>query len=383
MPLLQLSLPQNATSGGDPQTQLELWLKEHLSLEGPVSQLHLPQFKIGTLESLVQLSEELHKTDGQLDGALSKVADIIGVLHEGSKAQQAFSKKINDRSEVDYVRDFRWNSNKYKTEGVPLAQLSNSITGEALSLDQDVRTLFQNYQTAKSTLASVDRKQSGNLSIKSLHDVVAADDFVLDSEHLQTVLVAVPNSQTKEFVASYESLTKMVVPRSAHVIAKDDEYTLFGVTLFKKFVAEFVHKCRDAKYTVRDFEYSPQRVQEERQEQQQASEQERQLWGEVVRLARTAYADLFKAIVHLRVIRIFVESVLRYGLPPNFLTATFEPANLKKAKEALVEKFGYLGGNAFAKDKTGKIKSDQGLGEFGGLADQDYEPFVIYELKLY
>lgn len=383
MPLLQISLPQNATSGGDPQTQLELWLKEHLNLEGAASQLLLPQFKIGTLESLVELSEELHKTDGQLDGAIAKVSEIINSLHEGSTAQQAFSKKINDRSPADYVKDFRWNTNKYKVEGVPLAQLSGSITREALSLDQDVRTLYQNYQNAKSTLATVDRKQTGNLSIKSLHDVVSAEDFVLDSEHLQTVLVAVPNQQSKEFVNSYESLTKMVVPRSAHVIAKDDEFHLFGVTLFKKFAPEFIHKCREAKYTVRDFDYSPQLVTDLKKEQREASQQERQLWGEVVRLARTAFADLFKAIVHLRVIRIFVESVLRYGLPPNFLTATFQPANVKKAKDALVEKFGYLGGNAFAKDKSGKIKSDQGLGEFGGLADQDYEPFVIYELKLY
>jgi V-type H+-transporting ATPase subunit C len=33
---------------------------------------------------------------------------------------------------------------------------------------------------------------SGNLSVKSLADVVSADDFIQDSEYLETLLVAVP-----------------------------------------------------------------------------------------------------------------------------------------------------------------------------------------------
>lgn len=35
---------------------------------------------------------------------------------------------------------------------------------------------------------------SGNLSVRSLADVVSKDDFIRDSEYLETVLVAVPKS---------------------------------------------------------------------------------------------------------------------------------------------------------------------------------------------
>lgn len=35
---------------------------------------------------------------------------------------------------------------------------------------------------------------SGNLSVKSLHEVVSKDHFVQDSEYLETLLVAVPES---------------------------------------------------------------------------------------------------------------------------------------------------------------------------------------------
>lgn len=38
----------------------------------------------------------------------------------------------------------------------------------------------------------VSRRYSGNLSVKMLNDVVKKEDFVTDSEFLETLLVAVP-----------------------------------------------------------------------------------------------------------------------------------------------------------------------------------------------
>lgn len=39
---------------------------------------------------------------------------------------------------------------------------------------------------------------------------------------------------------------------------------------------------------------------------------------ELFRLARTNFGEVFSAWVHLKALRVFVESVLRYGLPPDF-----------------------------------------------------------------
>lgn len=36
---------------------------------------------------------------------------------------------------------------------------------------------------------------------------------------------------------------------------------------------------------------------------------------EMLRVARTNFSEGYKALVHLKVVRLFVESVLRYGLP--------------------------------------------------------------------
>ena len=39
---------------------------------------------------------------------------------------------------------------------------------------------------------------------------------------------------------------------------------------------------------------------------------------ELLRLARTNFSEAFQVLVHIKVIRLFVESVLRYGLPANY-----------------------------------------------------------------
>ena len=69
---------------------------------------------------------------------------------------------------------------------------------------------------------------SGNLSVKTLNDIVKKEHFVLDSEYLVTLIVAVPKYlllydihaplfriAMMDWVNQYETLTQMVVPRSS------------------------------------------------------------------------------------------------------------------------------------------------------------------------
>jgi len=38
----------------------------------------------------------------------------------------------------------------------------------------------------------------------------------------------------------------------------------------------------------------------------------------------TNFSEAFEAWIHLKALRVFVESVLRYGLPPNFAAIIFQ-----------------------------------------------------------
>jgi V-type H+-transporting ATPase subunit C len=107
----------------------------------------------------------------------------------------------------------------------------------------------------------------------------------------------------------------MVVPRSANNLAEDDEFTLFAVTTFKKHSNEFIHKCREKRWIPRDYKYK----EEEAQETDQLTKDERKLWGEALRLGRTGYSESAMLWIHVLALRVFVETVLRYGLPLDFV----------------------------------------------------------------
>lgn len=112
----------------------------------------------------------------------------------------------------------------------------------------------------------------------------------------------------------------MVVPRSANLVASDDEFTLYAVTTFKKHSGEFIHKCRENKWIPRDFKYVEGGKEQERKEVERVGGDERKLWNETLRLGRTAWSEAVMVWIHVLVLRVFVETVLRYGLPLDYVS---------------------------------------------------------------
>lgn len=367
---LLVSLPQSASA----YSYLERSLNQG---KQQLSDFRLPEFQIKTLDSLVRLSEELTKTDSNLGSSVAKIIDILENL-EPEKLFNQF-RVVNGRPASYTVENFSWNTSKYRLDR-PIKVLVDMIASEAFSLDNDVRQSYQQYQTAKSNFLAADRKKNGDLSNKSLHEVVRADYFVLDSDHLTTVLIAVPKNLVCDFKKTYETITQFIVPRSAQEIASDSQYSLFAVTLFKKYLSEFINACREQKWHPRtDFVYSEEYLNELRREFDTSRATESKSRNDLLRLAKTAYSESFSAWFHIKAIRIYVESVLRYGLPPQFdcYAIKFEGSNVgnvDKAKKELVTKFGYLGGDGFSEKNN--------LHEYASLVDSDFEPFVLYHVDL-
>lgn len=106
---LLVSLPQNAApNGGDPEVQLESWYAENLKLaSSDISHFEIPIFKIGTLDSLVQQSEELTKIDGQFHGILGKVHDIMETVFESTPAKMTLATKVQGSKWSQYTEIYK------------------------------------------------------------------------------------------------------------------------------------------------------------------------------------------------------------------------------------------------------------------------------------
>ena len=53
-------------------------------------------------------------------------------------------------------------------------------------------------------------------------------------------------------------------------------------------------------------------------------------WSRLVQWGKTYFSETFTSWIHLKAVRLFVESVLRYGLPANFQGALLEPTKKKE-----------------------------------------------------
>ena len=134
---------------------------------------------------------------------------------------------------------------------------------------------------------------------------------------------------------SYESISPMVVPRSATLLAKDEEFQLYAVTVFKKHSNEFVHKCREHRWTPREMKFNEGGKEAEEQELNKLVKEEKRVWGEALRLGRTGYSDAVMGWVHVLALRVFVETVLRYGLPLEFVSGIIKVCEMTRDCERL------------------------------------------------
>lgn len=168
---------------------------------------------------------------------------------------------------------------------------------------------------------NADYMRSGNLSTKSLTPIVDPALLVQDSEYIETHLIVVPNNSKKDFIKRYETLSPMVVPRSSVEVTHDDEFVLFAVSTFKKHSAEFLHKCREQKWTPRQYKHVEGGREEEQRELDKVTNEERKVCGEALRMGRNGWSESVMILVHVVTLRVFVEAVLRYGLPLDYVTA--------------------------------------------------------------
>ncbi|KAF3917086.1 hypothetical protein ABW20_dc0102700 [Dactylellina cionopaga] len=379
---LLLSLPTSIVKSGDKDDAFKAISEHKASTEATLMPFTIPDFKIGTLDTLVIVADELAKLDSAAEAAIQKSVDVLRSIFDGNETRIAENKNVNEKPFQSYLQSFIWNKVKYRADR-SIPEIVAILKSEIQSLDEDIKSKYSSYQSVKTNLQTLQRRQQGNLSTRSLAAILKPSHF-LASEYLTTALIAVPRPNEKEFLGSYETLSPMIVPRSVFKISEDSEFALYGIVVFKKHAAELSHKARELRYVPRDVTYNENANDQEQAETKSAEEQADKLFGETLRLARTGYSELAAAWVHVKTLRVFVESVLRYGLPLDFVAACFSGRSraIGKVKETLETQYAHLGGNAYGRDKKGKIvrKDDANVAELaaGMGSGSEYTPFVEY-----
>jgi V-type H+-transporting ATPase subunit C len=377
-----IAVPQDGDSEGLlPEITSKLSQQSRSFPPNSVAELSIPSFKTGTLDLLIALSEELPKQDAAFTATVAKTVDTLRNLLNNDPSKLAQHIQVNEATVDEYILNgWKWNEGRYGVQR-GLRDMVDILTKEMNSIDNAMKAKLNNYNLVKGSLTQMQRKKMGNLSVRSLVDVVSKKDVIQDSEYLETQLVAVPKNLVKDWNAKYERLAAMVVPRSSTSIASDDDYVLFGVVVFKRVHDEFVQKCRENKFIVRDFVYSEEQIAKLRDELEMADTTEKELWTELLRLSRTNFSESFQILVHLKVVRLFVESVLRYGLPANYVGIVIkpEPKTTKRILAVLTNHFSYLSPRS-NRAIGNKGENEEFVGEYQTLMEQEFFDFVLFEV---
>uniref|UniRef100_A0A8B9K1E5 V-type proton ATPase subunit C n=1 Tax=Astyanax mexicanus TaxID=7994 RepID=A0A8B9K1E5_ASTMX len=323
------------------------------------SKFSIPDLKVGTLDVLVGLSDELAKLDSFVESVVKKLAQYMTDVLEDSRDKVQENLLANGVDLITYVTRFQWDMAKYPIKQ-SLKNILEIVSKQVTQIDNDLKARASAYNSIKGNLQNLERKNAGSLLTRSLADIVKKEDFVLDSEYLITMIVVVPN--------------RLVL---TSLLFEDQDSGLFSVTLFRKAIDDFKHQARENKFAVRDFQYNEEEMKADKEEMTRLSTDKKKQFGPLVRWLKVNFSEAFIAWIHIKALRVFTESVLRYGLPVNFQAMLLQPnkKNMKKLREVLQELYKHLDSSAAIIDASMDIP---GL----NLSQQEYYPYVYYKIDL-
>jgi V-type H+-transporting ATPase subunit C len=338
--------------------------------------------RVGTLDSLMALSDDLAKMDTVSEATAFKIYTKLLEL----KGEAPTIRSIDVAS---YVMGGHWEWDETKFQiNTPLRELCETVAGRIGGLDDELKAKTTELNTLKGAIDGAKRKTQGNLQVKALTEVVNPANDLVNSEELVTLLVCVPKTNTKEFEEGYSNFSatykhasgdektyKYVMPNSAKLLETDAEYALYRVVLLRKFEDDFKATAREKRLNVREYTAEPGAKEADAKKMMDDEAEAARQEGLLTNWCSINFTECYGMLMHLKAVRVFVESVLRYGLTaatyggggtqPNFTAYVLQPKRGKK--EALRKALHTLYGGGEkdeGMDEEEAVVPGAGIGEF-------------------
>ncbi|XP_063765418.1 V-type proton ATPase subunit C 1-B [Eleginops maclovinus] len=332
----------------------------------------IPELKVGILDSLLSVSDDLSRLDILTESVIKKTHQCMREVMEQSDDKVLENALANGVDLISYMTRFQWDKAKYPT-ALPLSSLADIINKEVSQVETELKSRAAAYSSVKTSLQSMEHKLHGSLQTCSLNDIVRNEDLVT-SEYLTTLMVVVTRGSYLQWERTYESFSQFVVPRSSRKLYEDGQGGIFSVTLFKRAVCEFKAKAQGSKFIVREYSFDLEAKQE--QERKQRSVHKKEQYGIFVRWLKVNFSQVFIAWIHLKALRMFAESVLRYGLPVNYqaLLLHTDKKRSKKLREELASLFKHL-------DPTATNSKTDVSFDIPGLCQPEYLSYICFYIN--
>mmetsp|Transcript_35259 Transcript_35259/g.34267 ORF Transcript_35259/g.34267 Transcript_35259/m.34267 type:complete len:284 (+) Transcript_35259:243-1094(+) len=253
---------------------------------------------------------------------------------------------------IDYIKNFKWEDNKYP-RARSLVELSGMLTERMRTIDGDLKKVQDELNDAKNNYNALSKgKDSASFLLKDLGEIIYNSNVNPDvlfvekhgSETFQTLVFICQKTKIAPFQAAYETLVEgAVVPRSMRFLDLEDKegIQLHRIVVLSTKADNFITEARKQGFTLKKFTYDKEKYNLEQTEKTRLEHKIETLKTSLSNRSYYAFSELFIALMHLKVMRTFIDGVLRFGIPPNFLLCIVNPSRglEKKVQLALNDTF--------------------------------------------
>lgn len=298
--------------------------------------LDLSKLLSENLDNMFKLNDDLIKQEQEIEGYLKGLEKRIYDLNSNAELKVNLGHGYIPFSQG--LQTFKWVDNKYPKNGKAITDIMEKIYKKYLDSVKSVKTRSDEFNELQVKLKN---KEKGENDAQTLMNVDYRDiveehkDKMIETDFLCTMLCFVPTGNEKNFLSKYEELIdNMVVPSSAEKLGGGgtDKAVLYRVVIMKHLKDNFRNesssklRVQSREYNKSEMDKRPQEQEEIRKLKNDIDECKRKLYD----LSTSVYSEIFIALLHIKFLRVYLESNLKYTNGEYFTVSV----NVSKEKEA-------------------------------------------------
>lgn len=162
------------------------------------------------------------------------------------------------------------------------------------------------------------------------------------------------------------------IPNSERYLEAEDQdgNQLWRLTCMKEQVVDYIKCMKKAGFLCQDFTYDAVQYTENQKLKSQLEVDLKNLNIKIMNVCFFNFQELFQALLHLKIMRTYVDGVLRFGIPPKFFMGIIKPGRNQDAK---------------IKTKLTEVFAEEHLKDMYGakedVNDEDFFPYVSNTLS--
>ena len=138
----------------------------------PSTQFNLPELRVGTLDSLLALSDDLVKVSSLVAGTTQKIRrHIIESASAENERETSAELGVDVIPAERFLTAFTWDEAKHPARR-PLRETMERLQESVAKVEDDFRVKSSELASAKTQLSSLSKKTAGSLATRDLGEIV-------------------------------------------------------------------------------------------------------------------------------------------------------------------------------------------------------------------